>query len=396
MADEREHWPLNGRGNGNVVGLAGTICNMISCLVGPGLLILPSAFDTLGYSAVLGISCAAVLHWSCALLLGKSVDAVCDRYSAFPRQSWDMVNLAHATFGNPGRIMVMFFVLLELWLTLLVIMVLVGIAVHISTGVPSSTSIMVAGLLGLICSSFSVHGIAALSTLAVCCLLAGLAILMCSGSTSRQRVHRTFDIFELFDAITILMYCFSGTPCLVTIHGSMKRPSQYPLAVHCSFAIVAIYYLASGGICHVLHGDAVWQNFNTQNSAQQRSLSGPCLLAIVLSATKLQATMPLYVKTLAEALGKKPGFFEIVVYAITIWLAILLSEELSHLIGFLTASLTAFTSVIIPCLTYASSSRSKKLGAMSSLMLNAGCVLSLIGSISASRAMHRELERKAT
>jgi len=353
-----------------------TTSNMINCFIGAGILTVPFAFSLAGYGAVLGLALVAALNWFASVVLGHALDKAAVIRLDLPASSWDMATLGEVAFGSSGQRLITILFGLELWFALETFIVLTGINVHLVTGIPTTTVIFGAGMLGVLSISLPPSVIARFSFLSVWCMFGGLLVLcVCGYANSKAAAalpssvpthHTMLDLGGMPSAIGIFLYCFSGLPCLPNIRATMHKTGDYGTAVHAAHFFAFCYYCAIGLVGYHFFAGNMKASFTEKLSpipGQQHQMfySGLAMMSAALFAIKLQTGFPLYAAPVLQAFGFAANggrsgssiwLARLVFATVSISFAIFAQDELDSVAELMGAFLTNTTSIIFPVLAY--------------------------------------------
>eukprot|EP00408_Alexandrium_pacificum_P056402 CAMPEP_0171165544 /NCGR_PEP_ID=MMETSP0790-20130122/6240_1 /TAXON_ID=2925 /ORGANISM="Alexandrium catenella, Strain OF101" /LENGTH=404 /DNA_ID=CAMNT_0011630337 /DNA_START=117 /DNA_END=1327 /DNA_ORIENTATION=- len=382
--------------------LSQTTFIMINCFIGAGILTVPFAFRLAGYGAVLALGLVAAMNWFTSLLLGKALDKAAKLRPDIPRAEWDLPTLGRVAFGPMGQHCIGALFALELWFAMETFLVLTGINVSLVAGVPKTPVIVFSGLLGTLCLSLPPSVIASFSFLSVWCMAGGLLALVVCGTRSLSsqgaaaQQHLLLEPSAFPSATGLFLYCFSGLPCLPHIRASMKRPEEYPAAVHMSFVFAAAYYAMVGLLGYHFYAGATRESF-TENLAP--SALAPSEHSLRCGFALL--SVPVYAAPVLQALGSAspPGqpapvrtlLVRSAFAVVSVTAAVMAQDALDAVAEIMGAFLTNATSLIFPCAAYASVcwAGGERLGALRgtgiAAVLAFGAVFSAVGTVSACR-----------
>jgi vesicular inhibitory amino acid transporter len=352
--------------------------SITNVLVGAGMLTLPYGYRLAGWSAAALLVVATATMGFSALLLGKSFDAVTEQLmkAGIPESSRDFSTLGFMAFGKAGRNVIGVLVAVEMWTTVVSLVVLLGINGSLLTGLPVSTIILASGLLGFAMPYMSMQELAHLSVVNMLAIVATVLALFVSGFTLQfsGEVLPEFNDYHslvrpegLTPSLGMCIFAFAGHPCLPAIYWSMQDRREFSGACCGGFALAVLFYLLVGASGYYFFGDFVEQSFtsNLGSDLAGKALSWCGALGMFAAACftlKLQGTLPLYFGSTIAALRSTAGLskdskvilasLRIGVVLMTVYAALVFQSALSDVTAAAGGLLVITTSLVFPCVAY--------------------------------------------
>lgn len=405
-----EDEPLTGRKGTNIMQ---TSWNMMNCMVGSGLLTVPYAFRLAGlFGGILCMLVACVVNWYSALLLGRALEMAEADKGATGR--FNMRKLGEVACGAMGGWLITLITAIELWVGLESFLVLLGINVHLITGLTQTTVIIAAGVLGFLTMALPLTSVARLSCLGVWCLMLGCVALGINGYGSWAHEGREsprdappeyvlIDAKGMVPACGMLIFCFAGLPCIPNIRAGMQKPEHYTMAVHCSFIASLLYYLTVGLVGYYFYGQEVQESFTASMPPKpgQQHFTLYKTVAMVsagLFSMKIQMGFPLYAVPVLALFGvesKTPGWYAWALRAafvvFSVLCAVFLQNALSMVAAMSGAFMTTATSLVFPAICYLGMCRITGLSATKLMLVGALLAFGFFLSFSFFVHMHEHL-----
>lgn len=207
-----------------------TTCNLISLMTGTGLLALPYAAMTMGFSANLLLVFLAIVYFYTLSLVASSIDFLHQRNTYnllkpndnIPILTIDYLSLGSAAFGPLGGRIVGFSLAAELLLALVSFFINIGLNIStLNNNIHPFVGIIFASLLSMILSSFHIKFVSYSSALGVAMtFLIVITLLISSLQVERESINSSYDVKDKkFDQLNLsgvplslglIAFCFGG------------------------------------------------------------------------------------------------------------------------------------------------------------------------------------------
>ncbi|KAL3698491.1 hypothetical protein R1sor_012567 [Riccia sorocarpa] len=237
-----------------------TYFNIIISIVGSGVLGLPYTFRVSGWVvAAVCVTVSAVLSYYCMMHLVKCRDIL---QKEEPRLIQSYGDLGDAAFGNWGRQFIDIMVLISQCGCCVAYLIFIGRNVSsVLTGDVRQYCYFIALIFPfevLLSWVRSLSGLAPFSIVADVCNVLAMAVVVKDDFHDFQGMSeiKAFTSWGAMPfAMGVAIYCFEGFGMTLTLHSSMKRPSEFPRTLGIAFLLIAGLYLSFGLTGYLAYGD---------------------------------------------------------------------------------------------------------------------------------------------
>jgi solute carrier family 32 (vesicular inhibitory amino acid transporter) len=372
------------------------ISNIISLITGSGMLSLPYAAKSMGWTAVLALLLIAASYIYTLNLVAKSINflaskslyqhidsshhQIADRGSLQLR-GIDYLSLGTAVFGRHGGRLVAFMLSVELLLAMVSFFINIGLNITAVYTIDPIIGIVGATVIALCLCTFDIKfaayssalGIAMTMLVIIALVLSSVTLPAAINTSTGSRKYRIFNANGFPSSIGLIAFCFGGHGASPSIYTTMHEPARYPMALLiASIVIFSVYALIMvvGYSTYAQYtlipvtlniGRTLDNDEDTRYGSMLRSLVG---LGII---SNLQVTIPLVSYPLRELAMKSfalnsfaRSYGDIDVMVVIAWSAILISavcaivlrNQLSAVCGFIGSIVTTLNSIILPIIFY--------------------------------------------
>lgn len=239
------------------------VFNVVNVMMGVGLLSLPFALKSSGWIGL-------VVLWLMGIVTNYTAKSLCECAEAVAKLKGNVgapasyEDIAEATFGKWGRVLVSSIIYVELFGTCALLFILEGdnlFKLFGSTGLASSPSMyMLLAALVMIPTVWlpdlkTLSFLGAAGVTATCTVSAAVAYTLLTGNFAPGAVTDVANLATLPLVFGIMTFCYSGHGVFPSIQKSMQEPKQFPQVLNVAYLIVA-------GLCSLM-GAAGYYMFGT-------------------------------------------------------------------------------------------------------------------------------------
>ncbi|KAL3678346.1 hypothetical protein R1sor_021302 [Riccia sorocarpa] len=237
-----------------------TYFNIIISIVGAGVLGLPYTFRVSGWAvAAVCVTVSAVLSYCCMIHLVRCREKLQKEGHRFIQTYGD---LGDAAFGNWGRQFIDIMVLVSQSGCCVAYLIFIGRNVSsVFTGDVRQYCYFIALIFPfevLLSWVRSLSGLAPFSIVADVCNVLAMAVVVRDDFHDFQGVSEIKALTSwsaLPFAMGVAVYCYEGFGMTLTLHSSMKRPSEFPKTLGIAFVLITGLYLSFGFIGYLAYGE---------------------------------------------------------------------------------------------------------------------------------------------
>lgn len=343
-----------------------TMMNLANTMMGSGVLAVPYAFGLINYWALLLLFLVVGLTAFTACLIGEKLKmARCKALGGSqPKSSRDYTFLADISYGHYGKCVVAVITALEVWVAAVTFLVMNGSNIQGLLGVNEVQAVLVCTLVSsiMIFIPLRIYAYVSLASL-VALLMASICFLgdlstIDSKEWKHPQMQMEPDVWNLFRAYGLFIFCFAGHPCLPALHEGMQHTEKWTGCVSWSFSIAAVFYLVLGLVTFIVHGTELHPVFT-----KDMSIAWLKHMTAAFFAVKIQLTTPVLMRVVLQSMQIWPEGRHVkefiqnslpvaFVILLTGTSACFLAGEVAALASFVGALLVNLTSIVIPCVMY--------------------------------------------
>nr|XP_043639719.1 amino acid transporter AVT1I-like [Erigeron canadensis] len=340
-----------------------TCFNAVNTLSGVGILSVPYALSKGGWLCLLLLLSIALLCFYTGILLRRCMDSDA-RIKSYP-------DIGQLAFGRKGRVIIMMFMYLELFLAAVEFLIMEGNLlsklfpkedIHIfgkkiggQKGFVLLTALMVfpttllrnLGVLAYV-SAFGV----------VSSVVLVLAVFW-GGAFDGIGFHETGQLWNwsgLPTSISMFAFCYCGHTVFPTLYNSMKRKSQFPYVLIVCFTLSTISYGTMAIIGYMMFGEhltsQVTLNLPTEKITSQIAIYTTLVNPIAKYAIIIAPIVTSVEETLAFLESKVTSWVIRICLVIATVVVALVVPYFGYVMAFIGAFLGISLSILIPCLCY--------------------------------------------
>lgn len=235
-----------------------TSCNLISVTMGSGILSLPYAAASFGWSSFIVLAALGIILTYGFDLLAKSMNMFAIQMNLKPDSlTIDYIVLGKFTLGRHGETAVMTIFATELLLALMSLLMTIAINMQVVAAghVSFAGGILIAALFNIFLSSLELKLAAYSSAVGTAMTVLTILAIVGSGIELEQdigevipREYKYFDLSGLSMASGLVAFCYGGHSTFPKLYTSMKEPHRYREVILSMLLVVLFLYTLVMGL----------------------------------------------------------------------------------------------------------------------------------------------------
>ncbi|GFR41259.1 hypothetical protein Agub_g1934 [Astrephomene gubernaculifera] len=351
--------PAEATGNSTFVQ---AVFNVVNVMMGVGLLSLPFALKSSGWVGLIVLWVMGIATNYTAKVLCECAEVVRKRGVA-PGGAVGYEEIAEASFGKIGRLLISAIIYVELFGTCALLFILEGdnmFKLFGASPLASSPAMYMLVAAALMIPTVWLPDLRTLSFLgaagvtATCTVSAAVAYTFLSGSFAPGAPTALANWATLPLVLGICTFCYSGHGVFPAIQKSMKDPKQFPQVLNVAYLVVALMCTLMGAAGYYMYGTGALDLVTFNLSGVLAALCASVIL--VNPIAKFALTMePVSAAVQSVVPGGRQGFMRLVArtaLAIAILMAARSLPFLAHLMALVGSFMTISVSVTFPPLCH--------------------------------------------